>query len=42
MFSAKLILLCSYFDVAVVFCYRGDGYFNLEEILSDRNLDLDR
>ena len=39
MFFTKLILLRSYFNVNDVCCYRGDGYFNLEEVLSDYNLD---
>ena len=34
-----LILSRSYFDVNDDWCNRGDGYFNLEEIASDHNLD---
>ena len=34
-----LILSRCYFDVNDVWCNRGDGYFNFEEIFSDHNLD---
>ena len=34
-----LILSRFYFDVKDVWCNRGDGYFNLEEISCDHNLD---